>query len=181
MADSLNEKTYGEMADSYAKYYNIDVDTFRNLIRSESSFDPYAINPQSVNGENASGIAQFLPSTAREMGVNVFDAESSLNGAAKYLSKLVKQYGGYELAIAKYKGYSNENLDKGREVARGLISDKANEPEAEKVDDSWLGEKWGDIKSIFSQSALGLMIGVIGFLIIAFTIWRIFWSSDNGK
>lgn len=115
-----NLDVYGPIADQAATANGIDPTVFRNLIMSESSFNPTAINPQSVNGENASGIAQFLPSTAASLGINPFDPISSLNGAASYLSGLVSKYG-LSGGIAAYKGYSNINSPAAQSAAAGVI------------------------------------------------------------
>ena len=53
----------------------------------------------------AQGIAQFMPATAKEFGVNVNDPVSSVQGAAKYLKYLIDYFqGDQRLAILAYNG-----------------------------------------------------------------------------
>jgi hypothetical protein len=53
----------------------------------------------------AKGIAQFMPDTAREFGVNVNDPVSSVQGAAKYLKYLIDYFqGDTRLAVLAYNG-----------------------------------------------------------------------------
>jgi len=182
------ETIYGPIADDAATKYGIDTSMFRNLIRSESSFNPYAINPKSVNGENASGIAQFLPSTASSLNINPFDPNSALNGAAKYLRGLIDSLGVTD-AIAKYKGYSDSNMTAGREVAAGIIgnldsgitTDKPESgtiPQSSSVPDKAIWNyTFDDLKSAIKNGTLSLTIGFVGLLIIALSIWALFSKS----
>jgi hypothetical protein len=51
----------------------------------------------------AAGYFQFIPSTARQYGVDVHNEQSSLDGARRYLTDLKKQFGGdTEKALAAY-------------------------------------------------------------------------------
>lgn len=183
---NVNEDTYGAIADKYAAQYNIDPTIFRNLIRSESSFDPYAINTKAVNGEHASGIAQFLPSTAAEKGVNVFDPNSSLEGAAKYLSDLVKQYGNINAAVAKYKGYSDMQVGM---IAAAQVTNTSPpvDNQAIKGNTGKGNLDWSSPLNFFSNIAQavssgfwGIIVGFIGLLIIVLTVWSIFKQSEKG-
>lgn len=72
---------------------------FVRQINQESGFNPAAISPA-----GAVGIAQFLPSTAREVGVNPWDPIQSLVGAAHLMAQYVHtQYNGdYAKALAAY-------------------------------------------------------------------------------
>jgi hypothetical protein len=63
----------------------------------ESSFDSSAVSPA-----GAQGLMQFMPATAKELGVNPLDPTSAIDGAARYLSSLSKQFGSTELALAAY-------------------------------------------------------------------------------
>ena len=72
---------------------------FVRQINQESGFNPSAVSPA-----GAIGIAQFLPSTAREFGVNPWDPIQSLAGAARLMAQYVHhQYiGDYAKALAAY-------------------------------------------------------------------------------
>jgi hypothetical protein len=178
---SANEKQYGPIADAAATKYGLDTTVFRNLIRSESSFDPTAINPQSVGGQNAIGIAQFLPSTAAGMNVDPLNPFDALDGAAKYLSDLSKQYG-LSGAIAKYKGYSDINSTGAATAAAKVMgvaqgdNTSANSTSSAPVTPSkaiW-SYSFDDLKTALKSGTLSLTLGFMGLLIIAFSIYAIF-------
>lgn len=114
---------YEPVARAAAAANNIDPEVFVRLIASESSFNPYAINPQSVGGQNASGIAQFLPSTAASLGVDPFDPYSALDGAAKYLADLEKSTGNLALALAKYKGFADPTSERAMRSVAPILGD----------------------------------------------------------
>lgn len=61
----------------------------------------------------AQGYFQFMPGTAKELGVNPMDFNSSADGAARYLSQLHKQFGSWDKAIAAYNAGPG-NVQKGR-------------------------------------------------------------------
>jgi peptidoglycan DL-endopeptidase CwlO len=63
----------------------------------ESNFNSQAVSPA-----GAQGLMQFMPATAKGLGVNALDPASAINGAAKYLSSLTQQFGSTELALAAY-------------------------------------------------------------------------------
>lgn len=68
------------------------------LLKQESGFN---INARSPVG--AQGIAQFMPGTAKGMGVNPLDPESAIMGAAQYLRNGLDKFGGkMDLALAAY-------------------------------------------------------------------------------
>lgn len=71
---------------------------FVRLIWQESRFDHTA-----VSKVGAQGIAQFMPPTAREMGLkNPFDPAMSLKKSAELLADLVGRFGNVGLAAAAY-------------------------------------------------------------------------------
>jgi hypothetical protein len=86
-----------------AQQYGVPVNLFLNQISVESGWNPTAINPSS----GATGIAQFLPSTASNAGYGIspFDPtnpSASLNAAAQYDSALYAQTGSWGQALAAY-------------------------------------------------------------------------------
>ncbi|OTG78498.1 hypothetical protein B9T31_17575 [Acinetobacter sp. ANC 4558] len=73
------------------------------IIMQESKGDKNAVGPVTKNGQRARGLAQFMPATAKQYGVNVFDEESSINGMIKYMSALIRQFeGDIDKAIMAY-------------------------------------------------------------------------------
>lgn len=85
-------------AGQIAQQYNIDPGIFSRLIQQESSW-----NPQAVSSAGAVGLGQLEPATAAYLGVDPTDPTQNMDGAARYLSQLLQQYGGdYSLALAAY-------------------------------------------------------------------------------
>lgn len=82
-----------------AKRHGLNPDLFERQIGVESNFDPAAGSPA-----GAQGIAQFVPGTAKGMGVNLNDGRVSddLDGAARLMASYVKKYGSYENALRAY-------------------------------------------------------------------------------
>lgn len=82
-----------------ADTHRVDANLLKAVIATESHGDPQARSPK-----DAKGLMQLIDSTAKEMGVkNVWNPRENLLGGAKYLSKLMEQFGGdREKAIASY-------------------------------------------------------------------------------
>jgi hypothetical protein len=68
------------------------------LLKAESNFNPHA-----VSGAGAQGIAQFMPATARGMGLrDPFDAEAAIMAAGRLLGMELRVLGSIPLALAAY-------------------------------------------------------------------------------
>jgi len=64
----------------------------------ESNFNPFVRSPA-----GAQGIAQFMPATARAMGLtNPFDAERAIDAQGHLMRDLLRQFGAVPLALAAY-------------------------------------------------------------------------------
>jgi hypothetical protein len=64
----------------------------------ESNFNPFARSPA-----GAEGIAQFMPGTARALGLeNPFDADQAIDAQAHLMRDLLRQFGEVPLALAAY-------------------------------------------------------------------------------
>jgi soluble lytic murein transglycosylase-like protein len=60
-------------------------------------------NPQAVSPKGAMGLAQLMPATARDLGVNPADPVQNLQGGARYLRYLLDTFNGdIEKALAAY-------------------------------------------------------------------------------
>jgi hypothetical protein len=77
--------------------YGVDASLLAAVASQESSFNASAVSPA-----GAQGLMQFMPATAQGLGVNALDPTSAIDGAARYLSSLSKQFGSTELALAAY-------------------------------------------------------------------------------
>lgn len=95
-----------------AQRAGIDPDIFQRQIQQESGFDSTA-----KSKAGAIGIAQFMPGTAKGLGVDPTDALASLDAAAKYDADLLQKYGGsWEKTLSTYNsgsptGGSQETAD----------------------------------------------------------------------
>jgi soluble lytic murein transglycosylase-like protein len=82
-----------------AARYGLDPALLAAVVKQESNF-----NPNARSGVGAKGLTQLMDATARGLGVtNSFDPAQSLDGGAKFLSGLLKQFhGDQSLALAAY-------------------------------------------------------------------------------
>lgn len=95
----------GRMTTSYlraaarraAQQAGIDPDIFIRQINQESGF-----NPSAVSSAGAVGIAQFMPGTARGLGVNPRQPVPSLFAAARLMAQYVRRFGSYRNALVAY-------------------------------------------------------------------------------
>jgi hypothetical protein len=81
--------------------YNLPVGLLRSVALTESGGNQFAIS-----GAGAKGLFQFMPGTAKDMGLrgnDVFDPEKSANAAARYLGMLLRMNGGdLDKTLASY-------------------------------------------------------------------------------
>lgn len=82
-----------------AEKFSLKAGLIKALIRQES-----AGNPEAVSGKGAKGLMQLMDSTASVLGVtDPFDPGQNIMGGARYLSQLLKRFGGDLVkAIASY-------------------------------------------------------------------------------
>jgi soluble lytic murein transglycosylase-like protein len=77
--------------------HGVDASLLAAVASQESSFNASAVSPA-----GAQGLMQFMPATAKGLGVDALDPTSAIDGAARYLSSLTKQFGSTDLALAAY-------------------------------------------------------------------------------
>lgn len=77
--------------------YNLPKNLLARLIYQESRFNPLAVSPV-----GALGIAQFMPATAKQFGIDPRNWQQSIDAAGKYLSQLFARFGRWDLALASY-------------------------------------------------------------------------------
>ena len=81
-----------------AQAAGIDPDLFLRLVQQESGFKVNAVSPM-----GARGLAQLMPATAAELGVDPNDPIQNLTGGARYLRQQLDTFGGNPyLALAAY-------------------------------------------------------------------------------
>ena len=90
---------YASLINKYAKQYNVPAALIAGIIKQESNF-----NPNAQSGVGATGLMQLMPATARGLGVsNSRDPEQNIMGGAKYISQMLKMFGGdLEKALRAY-------------------------------------------------------------------------------
>lgn len=79
------------------KRHGIDPKVLAAVMQVESGGDPFA-----RSSAGAQGIMQFMPATARELGVDPMDPTSAIDGAAKLLKKHLGTFGSLDKALAAY-------------------------------------------------------------------------------
>jgi len=100
---SANEAKFAPVIAAAEIRNGIPAGMLHRLIRTESSFRSDVIYGTRKSPVGAVGIAQFMPATAKEWGVDPLDPVSSINGAARYLAWLAKYFGGdWKKAVASY-------------------------------------------------------------------------------
>jgi LysM repeat protein len=90
--ESVDQPTQQELMDhaqTMAKKYNIPYALLHNVIQRESNW-----NPRAKSSVGAQGLAQLMPSTAQQYGVDAKDPYQNIQGSANYLSDLWEKYNG---------------------------------------------------------------------------------------
>lgn len=83
---------------SVSRKYDLSPALFEALVWQESRWNQRAISPA-----GARGLAQLMPATARDLGVNPANPLENLEGGARYLRMMLNKFGGnVELALAAY-------------------------------------------------------------------------------
>ena len=86
------------LIESAAKANRLPTEFLTKLIWRESSFRAGAVSPA-----GAQGIAQFMPGTARAMGLeDPYDAGQAIDAQARLMRDLLRQFGAVPLALAAY-------------------------------------------------------------------------------
>src|SRR4051812_9823416 len=82
-----------------ARRYGGDPDVFERKIQQESGFRTTGDDGLPLRSPSgARGIAQFMPGTAADEGIDPDDWRQALEGSARHTSKLEKQFGGDQRA-----------------------------------------------------------------------------------
>ncbi len=97
------EQALCRMIDTAAAHQNIPPAFLTRLLWQESSFRATVVSPA-----GARGIAQFMPGTARERGLDdPFDPEQAIPASAAFLAERAQRFGNLGLAAAAYNGGPN--------------------------------------------------------------------------
>ena len=88
---------YLPMAEEMARKHRIPQTLFVRLVQAESNW-----NPMAISHKGAIGLAQLMPGTARQLGVDPYDPRQNLEGGARYLRMQYDTFGSWQLALAAY-------------------------------------------------------------------------------
>ncbi len=81
-----------------AQRWNVSAALLAAQLYAESGFNPSAVSPA-----GAQGIAQFMPGTARSLGLtDPFDATKAIDAQAHLMRDLLRRFGSVPLALAAY-------------------------------------------------------------------------------
>jgi hypothetical protein len=94
---SLAGVPYADLFSRAASRHGVDASVLAAVAQQESGFNSSAVSPA-----GAQGLMQFMPATAAGLGVNALDPASAIDGAARYLGSLTRQFGSTDLALAAY-------------------------------------------------------------------------------
>jgi hypothetical protein len=99
-----------------AEHYDLPPMPFVRLIWKESRFNPNAVSPK-----GAQGIAQFMPATAADRGLDdPFEPKQAIVHSASLLADLLQEFGNFGLAAAAYNA--------GAERVRGWLAGSSGLP-----------------------------------------------------
>lgn len=94
------------------------------------------LNPRALSPAKAAGMWQFMPSTAKEYGLEVgtevderYDIEKSTHAAARYLKNAYSRYGNWESVAASYNG------------GMARITNELSSQQVKSAYDLWLAEE----------------------------------------
>jgi peptidoglycan DL-endopeptidase CwlO len=93
-----NGVPYAGLFERAADRYNVDATLLAAVAKQESGYDP-----QAVSSAGAQGLMQLMPATAAGLGVeNSFDPRQAVDGAARLLRDLLREFDRVDLALAAY-------------------------------------------------------------------------------
>jgi soluble lytic murein transglycosylase-like protein len=102
---------YAPLLARAAQRWQVSAQLLAAQIYAESNFNPFA-----VSSAGAQGIAQFMPGTARGLGLsNPFDPAAAIDAQAHLMHDLLARFASVPLALAAY------NADPGAVAACGCV------------------------------------------------------------
>lgn len=95
--ERLSQAVLSRLIRDAASEAGVPVEILSAVVERESGGDPGAVSPA-----GAIGLAQLMPETARELGVDPYDPQQNLIGGARYLRQQYERFGNWPLALAAY-------------------------------------------------------------------------------
>lgn len=107
---------YRKLYQDVGAKYGLDPDLLYNQAKQESAnFNPYYVHGPGRSPKGAAGVAQFMPDTARQYGLQVgkgrddrFDPYKAADAQARLMKDLIGRYGDHRLALAAYNSGTNK-------------------------------------------------------------------------
>lgn len=96
--------------------YGIPDNILAKVIYQESRFRPDIITGKTKSSAGALGIAQFMPATAKDLGLDPLNPSQSIDKAGAYLAALYREFDDWSKAVAAY------NWGAGNVARKGLKS-----------------------------------------------------------
>lgn len=101
---------------SAEQQYGLPAAMLERLLYQESRYRDDIITGRTKSPAGALGIAQFMPATAIEMGIDPLNPRQAIPAAARYLAGLYKRFGTWSEALAAY------NWGQGNVSRKGLAN-----------------------------------------------------------
>lgn len=96
----------------------IDNDIPANVLAAQTKQES-GFNPNSVSSAGALGISQFMPGTAKEMGINPLDPNQAIPAQGQYLRQQLDKFGGsMPLALAAYNAGPGRVANSGGDISK---------------------------------------------------------------
>jgi len=100
--DYRDRESYIKKANEVESQYGIPHNLLVGLLKTESAFNKDVISGKRKSSAGAIGIAQFMPNTAKEFGIDPTNPIQSIEAAGKYLSNNYKKLGDWDDTLRSY-------------------------------------------------------------------------------
>lgn len=100
--DYRDKQAYIKRANEVEEKYNIPNNILVGILGAESAFNKDIITGRRKSSAGAIGIAQFMPATAKQYGIDPTDPMQSIEAAGKYLNSSFKKLGNWDDTIRSY-------------------------------------------------------------------------------
>lgn len=87
-----------------AARHGVPGDILLRLGYQESRYREDVISGRTRSSAGALGMFQFMPATAKDLGIDPLNWRQAADGAARYLKQLFNQFGSWTWAVAAYNG-----------------------------------------------------------------------------
>lgn len=136
LTKSSGNEQYDQWISEASSKYGVPANLLSSLLNVESGY-----NPNAHNDSGATGIAQFMSSTAQDLGIDPSDPRQSIDGAARYLKQNYDQFGNWEQALEAYNGgpgnvgsgdtkeYAQKVLDGAGDISRSATPNNSQSKE----------------------------------------------------